>query len=75
MQPAIHEHQIGFSGTRMIDSIQHQAIHRLFDLSCRGEVENMEFAQLDSMVYAGLERTYPVDEPDSAQDAPRPIAS
>lgn len=55
----------------MIDSIQHQAIHRLFDLSCRGEVENMEFVQLDSMVYAGLERAYPVDEADSAQEAPR----
>ncbi len=62
-------------GTRMIDSIQHQAIHRLFDLSCRGEVENMEFVQLDSMIYAGLERAYPVDEADPAQDARRAVAS
>lgn len=59
----------------MIDSIQHQAIHRLFDLACRGEVENMEFAQLDSMVYAGLERTYPVDEAGASQDARRSAAS
>lgn len=59
----------------MIDSVQHQAIHRLFDLACRGEVENMEFVQLDSMVYAGLERTYPVDEADASQHAPRAVAA
>lgn len=49
----------------MIDSTtQHQAINRLFDLVRNGEVENLEFSQLDSLIYGGLEQTYRVTEAD-----------
>lgn len=49
----------------MIDSItQHQAINRLFDLVRNGEVENLEFSQLDSLIYGGLEQTYRVTDAD-----------
>ncbi len=52
----------------MIDSMtQHQAITRLFDLVRSGEVENLEFSQLDSLVYGGLEQTYRVTEADLEQ--------
>lgn len=47
----------------MIDSnTQHQAIGRLFELVRNGEVDNLEFTQLDSLIYGGLERTYPVGD-------------
>ena len=49
----------------MIDSTtQHQAINRLFDLVRNGEVENLEFSQLDSQIYGGLEQTYRVTDAD-----------
>ncbi|WP_298578045.1 hypothetical protein [uncultured Luteimonas sp.] len=49
----------------MIDSTtQHQAINRLFDLVRNGEVENLEFSQLDSLIYGGLEQTYRVTDAD-----------
>ena len=49
----------------MIDSTtQHQAINRLFELVRDGDVENLEFSQLDSLIYGGLERTYQVTEAD-----------
>lgn len=52
----------------MIDSkTQQQAITRLFDLVCNGEVDNLEFAQLDSLVYGALEQTYQVGEADLEQ--------
>lgn len=44
---------------------EHHAINRLFDLASTGEVENVEFAQLDSMIYQRLMRAYDV------QDAPQ----
>lgn len=47
------------------DTTEHQAVTRLFDLSRVGEVDNVEFAQLDSLVYRRLVQTY-----DSVQDAP-----
>ena len=49
----------------MIDSTtQHQAINRLFDLVRNGEVETLEFSQLDSLIYGGLEQTYRVTDAD-----------
>ena len=49
----------------MIDSnTQHQAVVRLFDLARSGEVDNLEFEQLDSLIYGGLEQTYRVTEAD-----------
>ncbi|MEN1971976.1 hypothetical protein WCE34_06455 [Luteimonas sp. MJ204] len=40
----------------------HEAVTRLFDLSCSGEVDNVEFNQLDSLVYARLLQAYECDE-------------
>lgn len=55
-------------GDTVIDTAtQHQAIGRLFDLVRTGEVDNLEFAQLDSLIYSGLEQTYQVTEADREQ--------
>lgn len=52
----------------MIDSTtQHQAINRLFDLVRSGDVDTLEFSQLDSLIYSGLERTYQVNDADLQQ--------
>jgi len=49
----------------MIDSnTQHQAVVRLFELARNGEVDNLEFEQLDSLIYGGLEQTYRVTSAD-----------
>lgn len=40
------------------DRTGHDAVTRLFDLVCNGDVDNLEFAQLDSLVYGRLQRTY-----------------
>lgn len=39
-------------------STEQQAVTRLFDLVRTGEVDNVEFAQLDSMIYERLLQTY-----------------
>lgn len=39
-------------------STEHQAVTRLFELARSGEVDNLEFAQLDTMIYERLQRTY-----------------
>jgi hypothetical protein len=39
-------------------STEHQAVTRLFDLVHAGDVDNLEFNQLDSLVYGRLLRTY-----------------
>jgi len=47
----------------MMDSeTQHQAIVRLYELVRNGDVDNLEFNQLDSLVYGGLEETYQVND-------------
>ncbi|WP_149101740.1 hypothetical protein [Luteimonas viscosa] len=52
----------------MIDSnTQHQAIGRLFELVRNGDVDNLEFTQLDSLIYGGLEQTYRVTDADRDQ--------
>lgn len=52
----------------MIDSAtQHQAVVRLFDLVRNGDVDNLEFTQLDSLIYGGLEQTYRVTDADREQ--------
>ena len=49
----------------MIDSnTQHQAVVRLFELSRVGDIDNLEFEQLDSLIYGGLEQTYRVSAAD-----------
>ncbi|MGJ4728984.1 hypothetical protein [Luteimonas sp. SDU101] len=59
----------------MIDSTtQHQAINRLFDLVRNGDVENLEFSQLDSLIYGGLEQTYRVTDADTEQRRSRTSA-
>ena len=51
----------------MIDSeTQHQAIVRLYELVRNGDVDNLEFSQLDSLVYGGLEETYQVNDDEHA---------
>lgn len=42
-------------------SAGHDAVTRLFDLSRAGAVDNVEFSQLDSLVYARLLETYECD--------------
>jgi hypothetical protein len=50
----------------MIDSsTRHEAVNRLFDLVRNGDVDNLEFSQLDSLIYGGLERTYQVGDADT----------
>lgn len=39
----------------------HDAVTRLFELSRSGEVDNLEFAQLDSLVYSRLLDAYECD--------------
>lgn len=41
---------------------RHQAIVRLYELVRSGDVDNLEFSQLDSLVYGGLEKTYQVND-------------
>lgn len=49
-------------------STEHDAINRLFDLASAGEVQNVEFAQLDSMIYQRLMRAYDVaQDPQQAE--------
>lgn len=40
----------------------HDAVTRLFDLVRSGEVDNVEFNQLDSLVYSRLLQTYECDQ-------------
>lgn len=40
----------------------HDAVTRLFDLSRSGDVDNIEFSQLDSMVYSRLLQAYECDQ-------------
>lgn len=40
----------------------HDAVTRLYDLVRSGEVDNVEFNQLDSLVYARLLQTYDCDQ-------------
>jgi hypothetical protein len=40
---------------------EHEAVTRLFDLVRAGDVDNLEFSQLDSLVYGRLLRAYDGD--------------
>ncbi len=40
---------------------EHDAVARLFDLSRSGEIDNVEFNQLDSLVYSRLIDAYECD--------------
>lgn len=42
-------------------SAEHQAVTRLFELARAGTVDNVEFDQLDSLVYSRLLETYDCD--------------
>lgn len=49
----------------MIDpATEHQAVTRLFELSRSGDVDNLEFSQLDALIYERLEQTYRVTRAD-----------
>lgn len=51
----------------MIDpSTEHQAVTRLFELSRSGDFDNLEFTQLDALIYQRLEQTYHVTAADLA---------
>jgi hypothetical protein len=43
---------------------QHQAVTRLFELARSGDVDNVEFSQLDALIYARLQQTYNVAHED-----------
>ena len=49
------------------NSTEHEAVTRLFDLARTGDVDNVEFAQLDSLVYQRLVQAYDA-EPAAASD-------
>lgn len=49
----------------MIDpATEHQAVTRLFELSRSGEMDNLEFSQLDALIYERLQQTYRVTSAD-----------
>lgn len=51
----------------MIDpATEHQAVSRLFELSSQGDVDNLEFAQLDALIYQRLQQTYRVSAVDQS---------
>jgi hypothetical protein len=51
----------------MIDpATEHQAVSRLFELSSQGDVDNLEFAQLDALIYQRLQQTYRVSTVDQS---------
>jgi hypothetical protein len=51
----------------MIDpATEHQAVSRLFELSSQGDVDNLEFAQLDALIYQRLQQTYHVSAVDQS---------
>ncbi|MDH5832476.1 hypothetical protein [Luteimonas kalidii] len=59
----------------MIDhATQQQAIVRLFDLVRNGDVDNLEFSQLDSLIYGALEQTYQVTDAGNDQHMVRTTA-
>lgn len=43
------------------NSTEHEAVIRLYELVRNGEVDNTEFAQLDSLVYERFMRSYDID--------------
>lgn len=44
--------------TSPLHTNEHDAVDRLFELSCSGEVENPEFLQLGRQVYESMFETY-----------------
>lgn len=43
-------------------TMEHEAVTRLFELARNGDVDNCEFAQLDSLVYERLRQAYTVND-------------
>lgn len=43
-------------------SAEHEAVTRLFDLARAGAIDNVEFNQLDSLVYSRLLEAYDYDQ-------------
>lgn len=59
----------------MIDATtEHQAVTRLFELSSQGDVDNVEFAQLDALIYERLQQTYRVNQSDLSGTGSRVIS-
>jgi hypothetical protein len=54
---------------QMIDpATEQEAITRLFELSRSGDYDNLEFAQLDAMIYERLQQTYRVTSSDHSHE-------
>lgn len=52
-------------------SREHQAVSRLYELAYGGDTATGEYRELDSLVYAGLQRRYGA-QPDSAPETVPP---
>lgn len=53
----------------MIDpATEHQAVNRLFELSRNGDLDNLEFSQLDALIYERLQQTYRVGTSDMVRE-------
>ncbi len=50
-------------------STGHEAVTRLYDLVRAGEVDNLEFSQLDSLVYGRLLRAYEAESTVTAAES------
>ena len=48
--------------TNLDTSAEHEAVTRLFELARTGAVDNVEFNQLDSLVYSRLLEAYDFDQ-------------
>ena len=48
--------------TNLDTSAEHEAVTRLFELARNGAVDNVEFNQLDSLVYSRLLEAYDFDQ-------------
>ena len=48
---------------------EHEAVTRLFDLSREGHLDDLEFVQLDSLVYQRLAETYEATGSDTPSES------
>lgn len=58
-----------------LDTIEQQAISRLFELARDGDTDNCEFGQLDSMIYERMLRTYESPQQSAATDQVQELAA
>lgn len=53
--------------TSMLNANEHEAVDRLFELSCTGQLENPELLQLGRQVYESMFETYRRSAADGAE--------